>query len=616
LTAAVIAGLAGAAGLAGTAQAVNLNPDGLGQLLIYPYYTTNDGNQTVLSVVNTTDKAKAVKVRFLEGYNSREVLDFNLYMSAEDVWVAAIADGGDLGFESQAGVAHLVVPDTSCTVPDLYGDGIDAGLDFGLQAFLPYAFTGDFEDGGPTEISRASEGYIEMIEMGVLTNNWARAKGTLSDDDPGRLGAAKAATHVLDTETGLSMPADCSILVRNWTDYDADPDDRDDLYDGHWFDDAIDNGDCDDSKNPDPSDCLTDRETTRNIGGLFGAGAVINGDNGTMFSYDAKAVQGYDKSDFGLHYIPGTIHPSLNDGDQTNAFVFFGTPTNEAVELSYARPVGAISAVFMHDNIMNEFTIEEELNASTEWIVTFPTKSWYVDEELTGTGGDTYIPDVDDDGCRGWDPGEPFPPRDGPDWEDRVPPLVDHIGWEQCTYVKLGGSSNAPIPPFTSEFDGEACEPVEFVDIWDREENPSVTNPGERPPVVSPAPPDPDKPDAVTFELCYEVNVIRFGEGSIFGTTSDILLTLTGDLPVNGWTMINFNDVDDDFTDDDVEQHQDFAGLVGLPVVGFAAYEFENNFLDGGSVKANYGGLFDHKASTRRIDPDCDYHDTCGSNGR
>ena len=94
LTAAVLAGLAGAAGIAGTAQAVNMNPDGLGQVLVYPYYTANDGNQTILSVVNTTDQAKAVKVRFLEGFNSREVLDFNLYLSHHDVWVAAIADLG------------------------------------------------------------------------------------------------------------------------------------------------------------------------------------------------------------------------------------------------------------------------------------------------------------------------------------------------------------------------------------------------------------------------------------------------------------------------------------------------------------------------------------------
>ncbi len=110
------------------------------------------------------------------------MLDFNLYLSEYDVWVAAIADGGDLGFAEQAGVPHLVVPDTSCTVPYLYGNGIDAGLDFGLQAFLPYAYTGDFEDGGPTDIARASEGYIDIIEMGELTNDDAVEKDELEAD--------------------------------------------------------------------------------------------------------------------------------------------------------------------------------------------------------------------------------------------------------------------------------------------------------------------------------------------------------------------------------------------------------------------------------------------------
>src|ERR1043165_910957 len=87
---AALAGI-GALGATGAAQAVNLNPDGLGQVLIYPYYTTRAdgaGNafNSYLSVVNSTSSAKAVKVRFLEGKNSREVLDFNLFLSAKDVW--------------------------------------------------------------------------------------------------------------------------------------------------------------------------------------------------------------------------------------------------------------------------------------------------------------------------------------------------------------------------------------------------------------------------------------------------------------------------------------------------------------------------------------------------
>ena len=83
---AVLASLAGIAGIANISSAVNINPDGTGQVLIYPYYTVNAGNQTLLSVVNTTNRGKAVKVRVLEGRNSQEVLDFNLFLSREDVW--------------------------------------------------------------------------------------------------------------------------------------------------------------------------------------------------------------------------------------------------------------------------------------------------------------------------------------------------------------------------------------------------------------------------------------------------------------------------------------------------------------------------------------------------
>ena len=131
LTAAVLAGLAGVAGIAGTAQAVNINPDGTGQVLLYPYYTTNNNNMTLISVVNTTEQAKAVKVRFLEGFNSREVLDFNLYMSREDVWTAVLADSSAFGAE--AGVPHLYTTDSSCTVPYLFESASTAP---GLQAFL------------------------------------------------------------------------------------------------------------------------------------------------------------------------------------------------------------------------------------------------------------------------------------------------------------------------------------------------------------------------------------------------------------------------------------------------------------------------------------------------
>lgn len=156
LTTAVIAGLAGVAGFAGLVNAVELNPDGIGQVLIYPYYTVNKGQDTLFSVVNTADVGKAVKVRFIEGYNSREVLDFNLFLSPYDVWVASVS-------EFTAGGAGAVRAwDNSCTWPV---GGLKTGKG---EKFRTSMFDGTVgpKDGAPTGAARTREGYLEMILMG------------------------------------------------------------------------------------------------------------------------------------------------------------------------------------------------------------------------------------------------------------------------------------------------------------------------------------------------------------------------------------------------------------------------------------------------------------------
>ncbi len=346
LTAAVLAGLAGVAGIAGTAQAVNMNPDGLGQVLLYPYYTANDGNQTILSVVNTTSNAKAVKVRFLEGFNSREVLDFNLYMSEYDVWVAAITANDEGG-------AKLLIPDTSCTVPYLYAMG-------GEQDFLDLAFTGGFADGGPEDIGRVAEGHFEMIEMGTLTGD-----------------AEDNVRHVV--RDGMRVPDDCAALTTWWTDFGGSSDD------GIWYEEAVSNSDCDPYPLSGDIDdimfegCQATEYTARNSGGLFGAAAVVNANEGTMYSYDAKALQGFDDTDEGIHFIPGTIFPSLNSGNISTSWVFFGVPQNSAEDLVFANTVDAVSSVFMHDTLMNEYATGGIANGATEWVITFPTKNFYAD---------------------------------------------------------------------------------------------------------------------------------------------------------------------------------------------------------------------------------------------
>jgi hypothetical protein len=530
LTAAVLAGLAGVAGIVGSAQAVNINPDGLGQVLIYPYYTVNNGNQTVLSVVNTSESAKAVKVRFLEGKNSREVLDFNLYLSAYDVWVAALYDAPVACVPEQEcePVPTLVTPDTSCTVPYFYGGD-------GTQKFVPWGLTDEVDYDGSIaslgSISRATEGHFEMIEMGTVVED--------SDSE-------EYITHV------AGVPGDCNELVLAWTQLD----DLDDDTRGYWL------------QNP-----TTDM--TNPSGGLFGGAAVVNVNEGTMYSYDARAINGYSDTlvvnGLPLHTQPGFTAPNLNSGSETTGYVFLDDGGNTS--WSFNRGVDAVSYVFMHDSVMNEYTTNDDLGADTEWVVTYPTKHFYVYPETSG--------------------------------------------------------SLTVLAPFTNLWNGDdarpntACEVILLDTIWDREEGiPGIDNPtGEPiPPIVSPPPPDViiDPDPVVPFEMCYETNVIAFGAGSgdIFGsanlhTIDNGTAFFTSD---HGWARLQLDDYNwdadgsgsidcdvDTGEGDECLSRDGLGNLEGLPVVGFAAERFINSFLgDGGDVIANYGGTFQHKA-TRKL---------------
>ena len=93
-----------------------INEGGTGEILVLPFYSAQGGNATNVNIANTTTDGKAVKVRIIEGENSQEVLDFNLYMSPEDNFsfgISATADGGGM----------LKTGDTSCTVPAIPAEG-------------------------------------------------------------------------------------------------------------------------------------------------------------------------------------------------------------------------------------------------------------------------------------------------------------------------------------------------------------------------------------------------------------------------------------------------------------------------------------------------------------
>lgn len=93
------------------ATTLDVNADGIGHNLLVPYFSVQEGNGTLLSIVNTdATNGKAVKVRFRGAANSDDVFDFSLFMSPSDVWTANVYQDAD-------GNTRLQTNDNSCTLP-------------------------------------------------------------------------------------------------------------------------------------------------------------------------------------------------------------------------------------------------------------------------------------------------------------------------------------------------------------------------------------------------------------------------------------------------------------------------------------------------------------------
>jgi hypothetical protein len=347
LYAAVLAGL-GALGAAETANAVHLNPDGLGQVLIYPYFTTRTASgaayDTLLSVVNTTNQTKLVKVRFLEGRNSREVLDFNLYLSPADVFTGVIT--------ATAAGAQLVTNDNSCVTPsDLFsGTGSRAGL----NTFKNFIYAADTPvDGGPDGLDRTREGYFEVIEMGVVTNT------TIT-------GYAKHGTN--------SVPANCAAL---------------DLYDPR-------QGLTTPAPLPGPAAAPYILAPS---GGLSGRANVISAGTGANYAYDAVAFDGW--SNVQQYSASGEITPALGQATPpvSNVFVGAGAVTGAGgvanaqtlitgnVNANWNNGWDAFSATIMRNSVLNEYVLDAGTASKTDWVLTYPTKNNYVFPSATNTAG-------------------------------------------------------------------------------------------------------------------------------------------------------------------------------------------------------------------------------------
>ncbi len=118
-------------------------------------------------------------------------------------------------------------------------------------------------------------------------------------------------------------------------------------------------------------------------GGLMGGMTLINVDAGTDYTEDAVALDNFATFD-NLYTSAGSLLPDMTFSDPPVSVV----PYQGGSMVSTWAPVGTqtpdpVSAVLIHDHVMNEYVLDAVTASGTDWVVTMPTKRFYVSK---GTG--------------------------------------------------------------------------------------------------------------------------------------------------------------------------------------------------------------------------------------
>jgi hypothetical protein len=228
-------------------------------------------------------------------------------------------------------------------------------------AFRPFQYNGGVAlDNGEQDLTRTREGYVEIIEMGVV--------GEIID--AAATGAEAAARHIDTNADGrVDTPADCSVLTGLWNG-------------GIWSTNA-------------------DADLAQPAGGLFGSVAILNIQEGVEYSTNAVALENWrntlggvnqvvttdgdgvivavSDSSNSIHVDTGTESPTLaNASPETSGVYTDGTLfTADWAGTTPSGGANAVTATMMVKSLANEYTINPAVGAATDWIVTFPGKRTY-----------------------------------------------------------------------------------------------------------------------------------------------------------------------------------------------------------------------------------------------
>lgn len=336
--------------------------DTYGSALVVPYYTVQNGNVTLLNLVNADPTlGKAVKIRFRGSERSDDVFDFQVFLSPSDMWTANISRGAD-------GRAQLSTLDNSCTLP------ADVNRPFETLR-LP----------GATAAVKAAgtrEGYVEIIAMGDIIPDGTSQQTELFTATKHVNGVAPCTSNILQ-----------SIVSGNVNNLNADNDE---------------NG------------------AAARLGSvvtplLYANATIINVEEAAAWGFNAVPL---DNPLFGLlseetetRYWSQTASPFTGDLTQVTLdgvflsgavtpaqydFPDLSTPRYDEMSPPEQYEFFTLFGIGMSPILSNEFITDPDIFASTDWLFSMPTRRYAVEgRPYEGGVAHADAADLGDDGGRG-----------------------------------------------------------------------------------------------------------------------------------------------------------------------------------------------------------------------
>ena len=338
----IVAATLGLGALSQSVQAVNVAPNGIGELLYIPYYAAKDGKHNQVRLVNNSHDTIAVKFKVREGTSSQDARDFHIFMSPRDVWTATVYE--------ENGEVRIATTDNSCTVPSK-----DRG-------WLTGGSVGTWYIGVPALGNTGSkEGYIVAQVMGVSESNVFSPYDNDSD-------VASLAKHSTDNDGDANTPRNCGAISFA---FDLNTDDN-----------TI--------KNP-AAYASVRSQFTEPMNVLSAASAIVNPANGTLTDLPITVLanvynpglsgqdgdSGYAES--GANDFPNdTISIASDDFPDENTVspnvaVIFDDLTATTTTLNSLDSL-SVSSALMRSSVNNNF----DTTGENSWIVTFPTKKHHL----------------------------------------------------------------------------------------------------------------------------------------------------------------------------------------------------------------------------------------------